>query len=123
MTYIRNKKDDFSDIALNINIDGAGLNKGNTSYSLMDLPGKDSETTRSVFNKYPGLEEGTPWVQGDHSIFLQYGIPAIAITSKWLIDNLANQNITHTSKDNSSIVNLEKIVELSEAVSTLIRKL
>ncbi len=123
MTYIEKLRKNFSDIALNINIDGAGLNKGKTSYALMELPEKQSEKARNVFNHYPGLTEGKPWVQGDHSIFLQFGTPAIAVSSEWLLDNLQLQRITHTENDNLSIVDIDKIVELANALSRFIYKL
>lgn len=70
-----------------------------------------------------GITEGAQWPQGDHSIFLQYGVPAIAVSSKWFIDNISNKDITHTPKDNTEIVNCARIVEIAEALSGLIRKL
>lgn len=123
MVYIQNKQGDFSDVILNINIDGAGLDNGNTSYALMDLKETHAKTVKTVFSEYPGLTEGEPWVQGDHSIFLQYGVPALAISSEWLLNNLENQQITHTENDNLSIVDINKITELAEAISNLITKL
>ncbi len=53
---------------------------------------------------YPGISEGKPWPQSDHSIFLQYCRPAIAVSSKWFIENVNSQDITHTPKDNIGIV-------------------
>jgi len=123
MVYIKHKQGDFSDIKLNINIDGAGLHKGKTSFALMNLNDEHAKTAKAVFSEFPGLIEGKPWVQGDHSIFLQFGVPAVAISSEWLLNNLENQQITHTENDNPSIVDISKIVELAEAISTLIVKL
>jgi aminopeptidase YwaD len=120
MTYIEGKHGSFSDIALNINIDGAGMNKGKTSFALMGLTNIQSSNVKTVFNTFPGLTEGKPWVQGDHSIFLQYGVPAIAISSEWLLDNLQTQQITHTKNDHVSIVDISRVTELAEAISALL---
>jgi len=122
MTYIEKKQGDFNDIALNINIDGVGLNKGRTSYSLMELQNEKADMVKHIFNQFPGLVEGEPWVQGDHSIFLQFGVPAVAISSEWLLENLQSQQITHTENDNLSLVDNEKILELSSAIASLIHE-
>jgi aminopeptidase YwaD len=44
---------------------------------------------------------------GDHSVFLQQGCPAIAVSSQLFIDNMESQEITHTPKDNLGLVNYE----------------
>jgi aminopeptidase YwaD len=72
--------------------------------------------------EHPSISEGVQWVQGDHSIFVQFGVPAIAVSSQWFLDNMATQDITHTPKDNPSIVDLNKIVEIAEAISEIIKK-
>lgn len=77
----------------------------------------------SVLNESSGITEGVQWPQGDHSIFVQYGIPAIAVSSKWLIDNMEQQDITHTPKDNPEIVDVSKLVRISRAIESLIRKI
>ncbi|MCF7946640.1 MAG: Zn-dependent exopeptidase M28 [Spirochaetia bacterium] len=59
----------------------------------------------------------------DHSIFIQYGRPAIEVSSKWFIDNMDNQEITHTPKDNHDIVDSNKVVELALAINSLVRKM
>ena len=123
MTYINNNQGKFENIGLNINIDGAGLKKGRTSFSFFNLPPDIEEHAGLVVNNYQGITEGRQWIQGDHSIFLQYGVPAIAISSEWLIDNLAHQEITHTPEDSPEKVSLEKIVELSKAICDLIYRL
>jgi aminopeptidase YwaD len=123
MNYISTNKDNFNRILLNINIDGAGYKEGQSAFSLFNLPDEILQPAIKVINHYSGITEGVQWPQGDHSIFLQYGIPAIAVSSKWFIDNIAEQDITHTPKDNIEIVDCNKIVEISQALNTLIRDL
>ena len=68
-----------------------------------------------------GITEGIQWPQGDHSIFVQQGCPAIAVSSKWFIDHMDSQAITHTPKDNAGIVDCRKVVEIAEALNWLVR--
>ncbi len=76
---------------------------------------------RDIIEIYPGITEGVQWPQGDHSIFLQNGVPAIAVSSKWFIDNIAAQDVTHTPKDRPEIVDCHKLVEISRALNDFIR--
>jgi len=123
MNYIMSNQGSFGNIQLNINIDGAGYLDGLSSFSLFDLPEALSEKTIEIISKYEGITEGIQWPQGDHSIFLQFGVPAIAVSSKWFIDNISTQEITHTSKDNINIVDANKLVEISIAIDHLIRSI
>jgi len=123
MNYISTNKESFNKILLNINIDGAGYNEGQSAFSLFDLPDEILQPAKNVINHYSGITEGIQWPQGDHSIFLQFGVPAIAVSSKWFIDNISDQDITHTPKDNIEIVDCKKIVEISQALNTLIRSI
>ncbi len=123
MNYISTNKNNFNKILLNINIDGAGYKEGLSAFSLFNLPDEILQVTKNVINQYSGITEGIQWLQGDHSIFLQFGVPAIAVSSKWFIDNIGDQDITHTRKDNIEIVDCNKIVEISQALNTLIRSI
>ena len=123
MNYINTNKNNFNNILLNINIDGAGYKQGLSSFSLFNLPDEILQKTQIVINQFSGITEGVQWPQGDHSIFLQFGVPAIAVSSQWFIDNIDNQDITHTPKDNIGIVDCNKIIEISQALNTLIRSL
>ena len=121
MNYINTNNNNFDRMLLNINIDGAGYKEGPSSFSLFNLPEEILQQTKIVMNQYSGITEGIQWPQGDHSIFLQFGVPAIAVSSKWFIDNIGDQDITHTPKDNIEIVDCNKIVEISQALNSLIR--
>lgn len=73
-----------------------------------------------VIQEHKNIELGEPWVQGDHSIFVQFGRPAIAVTSSWFIENMECQDITHTPKDNLGIVNFERLPEIAIAITDLV---
>lgn len=121
--YMKQNEEQFSDVLLNINIDGAGYKEGFSCFSPFELPENILDTLREVLGDNPELKEGLPWYQGDHSMFLQQGCPAIAISSQWFIENMECQEITHTSKDNLSIVNYERVEECALGVAELVRKI
>lgn len=123
MNYVRSNENKFNNIILNINIDGAGYKFGKSYFSLFGLDGDLYQKTIEVINENPDIDEGVQWPQGDHSIFVQYGRPAIAVSSKWLIDNMDNQEITHTPKDNPDIVDNKRVVGLALAINSLVMKL
>lgn len=123
MDYVKSNENKFSNIILNINIDGAGYKEGASSFSLYGLPDNLQQMASAVIKEFPNIVEGAQWSQGDHSIFIQYGRPAIAVSSKWFIDNIDNQEITHTPKDNLDIVDSNKVVELALAINSLIMKM
>ena len=121
MIYLDQNQGRFRDILLNINIDGAGYHKGLSAFSFFDLGENIKSRVLDILEVFPGITEGAQWFQGDHSIFIQQGVPAIAVSSQWSIDNIDQQEITHTPKDNPSIVDCQKIVAITEAINQLIR--
>lgn len=121
MNYLTANQGKFNDMLLNINIDGAGYKEGLSAFSLFDLPEALRKFANEIFANYPGITEGAQWPQGDHSIFLQNGVPAVAVSSKWFIDNIELQEITHTPKDKPEIVDCHKLVEISCALNDFIR--
>lgn len=123
MNYIRSKKGNFEDVLLNINIDGAAYKEGPSAFSFYELPEIIKTKMQEIIKHTPDIVEGTPWVQGDHSIFLQFGCPAIAVSSQWFIENIETQSITHTKKDNLSIVKAGKVVTIAESIADLIRRI
>jgi aminopeptidase YwaD len=120
--YIEQNAGQFGDIALNINIDGAGYREGLSCFSSFGLPENIADALREVLWDNPWLVEGAPWYQGDHSLFLQQGRPAIAVSSQWFIENMDTQQLTHTPKDNLSVVNYERVAECATGIAELINK-
>ena len=123
MLYVNRNQDRFQNILLNINIDGAGYKEGGSAFSFYDLPGEIQNHAKDVIHQFDGIAEGPPWVQGDHSIFIQYGCPAMAVSSLWFTDHIDSQEITHTPKDNIDIVDTHKLVEIAQALEMFIRRI
>ena len=122
MDYINRNRDAFHEILLNINIDGAAYREGPSAYSFYELPGDLRALGERTFARFTGLTEGPAWPQGDHSIFLFNGRPAIALSSLWFSENIDSQEITHTPADNLSIVEPSKVVEIARALDAFVRE-
>ena len=123
MAFLEQKQGDFTDTIININIDGIGYHTGKTSLSVFNLAGNHAKEVDSLFATCPDIVLGSPWYQGDHSMFVQNGIPAIALTSAWLLENIQTQRITHTENDTINMVDVTKLSELAIALGAFINKL
>lgn len=122
MLYLQANQGRLDEILLNINIDGAGYKEGLSAFSLYGLPDEMEKDIKQVIQQFDGLTEGAQWVQGDHSIFIQQGCPAIAVSSQWFTDQIDSQTITHTPKDKVDIVDCRKLVEIAQALYLFARK-
>ena len=122
MIYLEQNQDKFNEILININIDGAGYLEGPSAFSPFNLPDDIKNCFDDVLDSIENINEGGPWYQGDHSIFLQQGVPAIAVSSQWFLENIDNQEITHTPKDHPAIVNCDKLVDITKALYKFILK-
>jgi aminopeptidase YwaD len=116
--YIRQNVSHFNDIALAINTDVAGYVEGYSAYSLYGCPDDLESTIHEVMAGYVNLKQGEPWYQSDHSIFIQQGRPAMAITSEQFMQ--LSTYITHTEKDSPELVDLGKLVDISFALRDLL---
>ena len=121
MNYIAANEGKFGNMILDINIDGAGYHEGPSAFSEFSLPEELSAKLARIIDRYPGITTGPQWPQGDHSIFVQFGVPAVAVTSKWFIDNMENQDVTHTPKDRPEITDCHRLVEIANALNEFIR--
>jgi aminopeptidase YwaD len=120
MVYLAQNRERFHEILLNINIDGAGYYQGPAAFSFFNIGENKISRILEVLGKHPGIVEERAWMQGDHSLFIQQGVPAIAVTSQWLLENFETQDITHTPKDNPKIVDCSKVVEISRVIYQLL---
>ena len=115
VAYMHANRDRFGSIALNINIDGIGYVEGDTAFSFFGVPAEMKKIAAAEILAQQDAREAPQWPQGDHSMFVQAGCPAIAVTSNWLLENMATQTITHSSRDRIDLVSTPKV--LSGAVS------
>jgi len=119
--FLEHNRDHFSDIILAINIDGVGYKEGKTAYSSYQCPKTIETTIQKVFNDQDVFIQGSQWYQSDHSIFIQQGIPAMALTLEKF--DFAWSQIAHTERDVPEIIKPNYLVEISVALSNLIQAL
>jgi aminopeptidase YwaD len=119
--YLRLNTGKFDEIALGINLDGLGYHRGQTAYSLYDCPPELAGLIRQTFARREDMAEGEQWVQGDHSLFLLNGRPALALTSEYAMELLAE--IVHTPKDNLAVVDAGRLAGAALALRDLLTQL
>jgi len=119
--YLAANESTLKDIKLVVNVDDAGYFDGKTAYSLYGCPDDMAESIRNTLNLRDELIEGEPWYQGDHMIFVQKAVPAVAVTAEKMMEALAQ--ITHTEKDTIDLVDSTKLAQLAYGLADLAQNL
>jgi aminopeptidase YwaD len=119
--YMERNQERLENILLVVNMDGLGYIEGRTAYSLYGPPDAVAELIHKTFADREGFMEGPPWYQGDHSIFIQQGVPAMAITLEHF--EYAWEHIAHTERDTPDLVDPARLVETALGLRELIREL
>lgn len=107
-------------IALVINMDGIGLKDCPTAFSLYGCSQEVEEKARSAFLS-SGMVEGEAWYQSDHTMFIQQGRPAIALTTQDF--GQFTSKIIHTPNDTIDNVNPQELANIACCLAGLIQKL
>jgi len=119
MDYLDRYGDFVPNIALVVNLDDLGYKEGKSAYSFYTCPQPLEKKVGNVFKQFDGLIRGDPWFQGDHMIFVQKEIPALAISSKNMAELM--RTVAHTSSDTPDLVDCHKLVEVAAALNALVR--
>jgi aminopeptidase YwaD len=107
-----------AEIAYVINIDGIGaVGKPNSLARFGEAPAL-WDTVQAVKRSFPELVAVEPWPQGDHMIFVQQGIPAVALSSADAFDLWLN--VTHTPADTVEQVSASQIAEAAQFIQALV---
>lgn len=122
MVYLEKNKEKMDSILLAINLDGAGYYRDDTAFSTYNCPAWIKTIITDEFSKRQGIIEGPEWYQSDHSIFIQQGVSAVAITSNNFMEELS-VNITHTPMDKPDIVDPVKLAECAVGLYSVLLKL
>jgi aminopeptidase YwaD len=119
LDYLAQNAESMDSIVLAINMDLAGAKDVPTIVSLFGLPEDLEMAVRATFlTSQPNFAEGPQWYQSDHSIFIQNGRPAVAITSSNFME--LSTEVTHTEKDTIDLVDTQKLVEVSQLLFELV---
>jgi aminopeptidase YwaD len=109
---------DLSDVALMVNIDGAGLAGSAVACSSYGL-GADLAATLADRLSVAGsaVVDGPQWPASDHMIFAMRGVPAVALTS---LDADTATDISHTPADTPAVVDSDALAEAADFVAALV---
>ncbi len=116
--YLAINQGKLNQIVAAINIDAAGYYQGQTAYSLYECPAALAELAKQSFSVERDMIEGPLWYQSDHSVFIQNGVPAVAITSGSFME--LTTYITHTPKDSPELVDCGKLAKAALALQDLL---
>ncbi len=116
--YLKRNQGKLSAILVAINLDDVGYHQGKAAFSLYGCPDALASSIRAAFSRHADMLEGPPWYQGDHMVFVQNGVPAVAITSEQAMQYLAT--ITHSVRDRPELVDAAKLVRLAVALEDLV---
>jgi aminopeptidase YwaD len=119
--YLKDHLPEFDSIELAINTDVAGYVEGHSVFSLYGTSEQVSALAREVMGDLDSLQEGEPWYQSDHSVFIQNGRPAVAITSDQFMR--LSTEVTHTPKDDLQLVDYGKLVDVALALEQVVHRL
>lgn len=108
----------LEDVALAINIDGAGYIGGKSAYSIYHVDGPAAEHVQSVFGGRDDFVHGPDWYQSDHAIFAMRGRPALAITTEFVQEMLGE--LFHSAADTPDQVDIDLVVGIAQALEELI---
>ena len=119
--YLARYGGELDRVRLAVNVDDVGYRQGRSAFSMYGCPVEVKGTARVTFEVYPGLVEGEAWYSGDHMIFVQQGVPALALTAAQMPELM--RTVTHTSRDAPELVDEAKLVEVARALEGLVRAL
>jgi aminopeptidase YwaD len=105
-------------IELFVNIDGAGYRRGRTAFSFYHVDDLRAALARSVFAGHGDMIEGPSWFQSDHAIFAMQGRPALALTTEFVAEMLAE--LFHAPTDTPAQVDPARIVSIAAALESLV---
>jgi len=118
MDYLRRYGNQLEKALVAVNLDDVGYIKGKTAFSLYECPDSISKKAHHIFSSFEDIIRGEQWFQGDHMIFVQKEIPAIAFTAEKMSELMTQ--ITHTQKDTPDLVDCMKLVEIASALKEFI---
>ncbi len=118
MLYIQQNNGDFSDVKLVINIDGVGHKDSKSAISFYNLSEHQVNKTMDIIGNYKTVVKGEEWYEGDHSMFLQMGVPCIAVTSSNVREVV--MHISHTPKDTVDNVDIALLGDVVTALKDII---
>lgn len=121
LAYLAYRNPSTENTRLVVNLDALGHRDSANAFSSYNLADRDEERLRRLLEQFPRSQAGEPWIAGDHAIFAFQGIPSLAVTSSNLEETVLG--LTHTDRDELSLLDGELLEESAEVVARLLAEL
>ncbi len=121
MDYLQRFRGGFGRISLAINVDDVGYRRGRTAYSFYECAPELQQRVEAVLCGADELIPGDPWYNGDHMLFVQNGVPCVALTAEQGAELM--RTVTHTERDTPDLVDGRKLAAVAWALNELVRAL
>jgi aminopeptidase YwaD len=121
VAYLDAHADALGEVVLAVNVDAAGYRVGQTAFSLYGVDSGVADVVRARLSSSPRICEGEQWRASDHMVFVQKGVPAIALTTDQL--DVVLQEVVHSSHDLPAQVDVTLLVEQAHALLGLVETL
>jgi aminopeptidase YwaD len=115
--YLRDAE--LAGVRLVVNCDGVGLAGAEIGVATMGAPPELERAAAALLADRPGVRALPPWPQGDHMLFLAAGVPALAITSVGIFEQLERR--VHTPADTVEGVEPARIADAVRFVEGALR--
>jgi aminopeptidase YwaD len=109
MLWLAENEGRLGDVVAGINIDDLGMRDTRNHVSFYGCPPPLEATVRRSMERYPEIEEGPQWFQGDHMVLAQAGCPAIAMASSDMAGFMAKY--AHSGRDAIALLDPWLVVE------------
>ncbi|HZL04929.1 MAG TPA: M28 family peptidase [Coriobacteriia bacterium] len=119
MLWYAENRDRCDDIVLAISIDDLGMCRTTNHVSFYGCSPEVRDTVLKVATRYPSVSGGPQWFQGDHAIFAQMGVPAIAMASSGMLEFMAKY--AHSERDTVEIPDAALLAEAARFLDEVIR--
>ncbi|NBC96910.1 MAG: M28 family peptidase [Deinococcus-Thermus bacterium] len=93
--YLRNAA--LTNVRRVVNCDGVGLRGSPVGVATMGAPAELERAVTTLRASHPRIEALAPWPQGDHMPFVAAGVPALALTSTRIFEEIERR--VHTPAD------------------------
>ena len=118
IAYLDKYAEDFGQIKLAVNCDGVGYTTGKTGISPIACSKNIEEQVAKYIVNHKNLALSSPWYQGDHMLFVNNGIPALAITSESIFDIM--DTVIHTENDTPELIDVQKIIDTASFITEML---
>lgn len=120
MDWVARNEGRADTILLGLNVDGVGFAGHRNAVSFY---GCSPEVRAAALEEMAplGLVEGPQWPQGDHSILVQQGVPAMAVTSEGAF--FVASTVAHTERDVPDLVDPAALAAVARFARALVERL